>query len=334
MSKKLQNIYVHRNSIALVGALAAAVVVFFVLVYSGSASGNDATPQDERGIIAFNISPGDGLNEISASLKESGAIRSGALFKFYAVITGAALSLKPGAYEIQEHVSLRKLVQRIVAGEDREVVIAIPEGVTIVRIDALLSEAGVISQNALIDYSRSQKSIEGYLFPDTYRFFIGMEVEEVVQKMRASFTEKALPLLQEDEPNSMRNLILASILEKEVPDYEDRTIVAGILLKRLSVGMPLQVDASICYIKEVQTGDKCYPLRRSDLAIDSRYNTYKNNGIPPLPISNPGQEAIRAVLDARQSEYWFYLSDPDTKKTIFSSTLDEHNRNRVKYLNI
>jgi len=170
-------------------------------------------------------------------------------------------------------------------------------------------------------------------------------VEVVLEKILSNFYAKADPLLSSDKENYERNFILASILEKEVPDFEERKIVTGILLKRLEVDMPLQVDATLCYIKsyayslneQKESGvdseiESCYPITKKDKKVDSLYNTYLYKGLPPAPISNPGEEAIQAVLEAKSSPYWFYLSDPRTQKTIFSKTLEEHNINRGRYL--
>ena len=137
----------------------------------------------------------------------------------------------------------------------------------------------------------------------------------------------------ESQENSFEALVKA-VVEKEVPNMEDRRIVAGIIYRRLAIGMPLQIDATICYIKEVANKTStCYPLSDFDFKVDSPYNTYLYRGVPAGAISNPGISAIEAVINPVKTSYLFYLSDPVTKKTIFSETLDRHAQNRVKYLN-
>ena len=103
-------------------------------------------------------------------------------------------------------------------------------------------------------------------------------------------------------------------------------------MKRLKLGMTLQVDAAVCYLKA--RNGRCYPLGKNDFAVDSLYNTYLYRGLPPAPIANPGLSAINAALNPAPSSYIYYLSDPKTGKTVFSETLEEHNENRRKYLNI
>ncbi|MDD4761775.1 MAG: endolytic transglycosylase MltG [Candidatus Pacebacteria bacterium] len=229
--------------------------------------------------------------------------------------------------------------------ESREITVVIYEGQTVREIDDNLKDLGIFKNGeSLLTLSQS---LEGRLFPDTYRFFKNSSAVVVVEKILENFYKKADPLLLKDSENYDRNLILASLIEREVPRFEERKIVAGILLKRLETGMPLQIDASLCYIKshaysinnlakteaEVDSGLKsCYPLTKQDKEVDSPYNTYKYKGLPPAPISNPGEEAIRSVLEAKSSPYWYYLSDPKTKRTIFSKTLEEHIANIRRYL--
>jgi UPF0755 protein len=189
----------------------------------------------------------------------------------------------------------------------------------------------VIRSGALIAVARAQ-NLEGHLFPDTYQFYTDGNVEEVIQEMTTDFNAKAGPLLI-SAPTS--TLIIASIVEKEVPNQQDQEIVAGIILKRLADGMPLDIDATVCYAKllaaPTSTTQAC-SLTTLDFKIDSPYNTYLNKGLPPGPIGNPGTSAITAALHPQSSPYFYYLSDPATGKTIFAKTLDEQNQNRVKYL--
>lgn len=283
----------------------------------------------------FEISPGDGFSEIARRLEDGGFIRHALAFKALSVLTDTATRLKPGRYHLASDLSSIQVLDTLVAGSVPEVEVRIPEGASVYRVDAILAEAGIIRAGSLIDYAASTRpSIEGRLFPDRYRFFEGSEVVSVVRRMYDRFLEKAAPLLPADANEAQRILTLASILEGEVPDYEERRIVAGVLEKRVAEGMPLQVDATICYLKQVRAQEyvKCLPITRLDLDAESPYNTYLNKGWPVGPIGSPGAEAIRAAQDPSPSPYWFYVSDPNTRKTVFARTLDEHRMNRVKYL--
>lgn len=288
------------------------------------------------------IEKGNGINSISQKLHANSIIRSPLAFKLYAIASFKALNLMPGLYALKPAMTTPEVVLMLSAPGRDEISALIPEGKTLKALDGLLGGKGVIVMGSLIKYGGDRgKNFEGFLFPDTYRFLNGSEPEDIIKKMTDNFKSKALPLFTNSEVegsivdffiNSNRNLydklILASLLEKEIPDFADRKIVAGILLKRISAGWPLQVDASVCYLK----AEKCYPLTPLDLKIDSPYNTYLYKGLPPAPIGNPGLEAITAALQPEASPYWFYLTDPRSKKTIFAKTLEEHARNREKYL--
>ncbi len=159
-----------------------------------------------------------------------------------------------------------------------------------------------------------------------------------------NFQNKAWPLIKKCKIsasicrglNDYQILTLASLIEKEVPFAADRGIVSGIFLERLALGVGLQADATLTYIKcggkFVYCGQPA--VSRSDLKLASAYNTYTNKGLPPGPISNPGEEAILAAINPQKSDYFYYLSEPKTKRTIFSRTLEEQIENRSKYLGL
>ena len=205
-----------------------------------------------------------------------------------------------------------------------KVVVTIREGATVNDINKLLREKGVLTEDLPQD-------LEGYLFPDTYEFFVPSDVAVVKAKFGENFNQKVRTVIPvgSSEKDLKEILTKASLIEKEVPDSFERKIVAGIMVKRLKNNIPLQVDASLCYGKD----SPCFPITESDKKVSSPFNTYLYRGLPPHPISNPGVDAILAVLDPLTTPYWFYLSDPKSRKTIFSRTLDEHNDNIVKYLN-
>lgn len=207
-----------------------------------------------------------------------------------------------------------------------KVVVTIPEGATVYDIDKLLREEGILTGESL------SESLEGYLFPDTYEFFVPSNLETVRAKFEENFNRKVRAALPHGlgEEDLKEILIKASLVEKEVPDSAERKVVAGIMVKRLENNIPLQMDASICYFKRESS---CLPITQSDKASDSPWNTYRYRGLPPHPIGNPGADAIAAVMSPVETPYWFYLSNPENKKTVFSRTLDEHNDNIVKYLN-
>jgi UPF0755 protein len=290
----------------------------------------------------FEIRSGDGFFQVGNGLLSAGLIRSAFIFDALLFFSGRMSQLEPGEYQLNQAMSAFSIADELTNSTSNEVTVTIPEGSNIREIDGILSNALVIHSGDLVNF-HGEGNLEGRLFPDTYHFFTGTAVRAVVQKFLDNFNVKAEPTLGFDESQCAanaaceKNLIIASIVEKEVPDPEDQRIVVGILLKRLATNMYLGLDATICYIKQMAdpfSGTGCYPLTALDFKIDSPYNTYSHKGLPPAPIGNPGISAISAALNPESSPYWYYLSDPKTKKTIFAKTLEEQNRNRQRYLGL
>jgi UPF0755 protein len=282
----------------------------------------------------FAIPQGTGFRQIAQNLYDAHLIRSPIAFELFALLEGRAFQLKPGSYRLNAGMDTASIISAISGNGAGEAMVTIPEGSNIYEIDKILSDALVISPGTLIRFP-SAAGLEGKLFPDTYQFYTDANIDDIVQELTDNFNTKAAPILNADPANEKRNLIIASLLEKEVPAEQDQQIVAGIILKRLAANMPLDIDATVCYAKllaaPTSTGG-CYPLTPLDFKINSPYNTYLYKGLPPGPIGNPGVSALTAALHPQSSPYWYYLSDPKTGKTIFAKTLDEQNQNRVKYL--
>lgn len=292
----------------------------------------------------FRIVRGDRFADIGARLSQEGIIKSISVFKLYALFSGRAQKFQPGTYELSRSMSVPEILRTLTTSGSNEVAVTIPEGYTLRDIDALLTAAHVLGKGELLQarpqdfvsgypFLEGAGSFEGFLFPDTYRFERQSPVPHVLSSFLENFREKVWVRLggQEDWYN---RLILASFLEREVPEYEDRRLVAGVLEKRLTLGMLLQVDATISYAKCNGTFLTCEEagVEKGDLDISSPYNTYLRHGWTPTPISNPGEEAVRAAITPKESPYVYYLSARETGETIFAKTLEEHNRNRVKYL--
>jgi UPF0755 protein len=316
--------------------IVAAVFMLIVIAVAGSFffSLDPVAPPPANGALSpaiFQISPGDGFRTIAENLYAAGLIRSPISFDLFSLIDGRAFTLKPGLYKLNPSMDTPQIVSALSGSGAGEATVTIPEGSTIFDVDRILSGALVIRPGALINFTSTQ-NLEGRLFPDTYQFYTNENVADVVTEMTDNFDTKAGSLLA-GTPTS--TLIIASIVQEEVPDQADQELVAGIILKRLADGMPLDIDATVCYAKllahPTSTAQAC-SLSALDLKIDSPYNTYLNKGLPPGPIGNPGTIAIAAALHPQSSPYLYYLTDPATGKTIFARTLDEQNQNRVKYL--
>ena len=277
----------------------------------------------------FIVEKGDGLKLISANLEKDGIIRNSTWFTAYVFYKGLAGNLQAGEYSLNPSLNIIQITNKISKGNviPREVKIIIPEGFTLKQIDARLAEAGLIEIGEL----SIQSHLEGYLFPDTYEFDKKMNLDEIINIMQENFNQKLDDSLRNEIERQKKTIeeiiIMASIIEREVPLYEDSRIVSGVFWNRLRDNYPLQSCATIAYA----LGKDKWIYSVEDTKIDSPYNTYENVGLPPGPICNPGILAIKAAIYPEYTDYYFFLSKPDGE-TVFSRTFEEHQENMAKYL--
>ncbi|MEK7554522.1 MAG: endolytic transglycosylase MltG [Patescibacteria group bacterium] len=289
------------------------------------------------------IRAGEGIREVGRVLHERRLIRSRAAFSLYAIISGSAHQLKPGSYRFEGNLGIPATIRQLVEGP-AEAEVLIVEGDTLKDVETKLVARALISPGALtsvsVDELRGEypflgnaAAFEGFLFPDTYRVTAGAHGITVLRKFLDNFRAKVAPHTKDIEQGTLyRDLIIASLIEREVPGAEDRRLVSGIMKRRLAIGMPLQVDATVSYAKCAGAFQGCPPLTRADFSLKSVFNTYVVRGLPPAPIANPGLDSIVAARSPRISSYLYYLSDPATGKTVFAETLEQHNENRARYL--
>jgi len=277
----------------------------------------------------FLVEKGEGLKTVAANLEKENLIRQKFWFMAYVFYQGWTGQLKAGEFILSSSRAVPEIARQITGKAlSQEIEITIPEGFTLKKIDARLAAAGLIKEGELLADSRK---LEGYLFPDTYRFGKSDSFNEIIAKMTDNFNQKVDQNLRDEIIRQKKTLeeivVMASIIEKEVANDEDRRIVSGIFWQRLKDNYPLQSCATIAYALGI---DK-WRYSTNDTKIDSPYNTYQNAGLPPRPIASPGLEAIKAAIYPQATDYYFFLSTPNGE-TIFSKTLEEHNLNKVKYL--
>lgn len=268
--------------------------------------------------------------EITNLLEENHVVRSSTFLYLVLLWRHDPSGVQAGTFLFQEPLSVFKIADRITSPGDTKnlVSLTLPEGFT-------LSEYAEISAKVLPDFSTEQflketDGLEGMLFPDTYFVPVDFTTEEIVTLLKDTYEQKISSLRDEINKTNFSEyeiLILASLIEREANTEESMRIVSGILQNRLDEGMRLQVDASLEYI----LNRPLHTLTAEDLEIDSSYNTYLYNGLPPTPIGNPGLQSIRAVLDPIESQYFFYITDKDGN-FYYSKTFDEHQDNIAKYL--
>jgi UPF0755 protein len=296
----------------------------------------------------FEIQSGQGIKEIGEALKRQGLIRSPFWFKAYVWLSDAQAKMQAGQYSISRSLSLAQIVGIFSEGKIIEdgIWLAIPEGFTLKQIKARLAESGIESaenfgdetidafeaEYDILGDAPDQAGLQGFLFPDTYKFKKDVGAKDVIIKMLDNFDGKITPKMRQDIKGQGRSVFeivtMASILEKEVRGLNDKKLASGIFWKRINDRYPLQSDATLSYIFE----DKKDRHSIEETKVDSPYNTYKYIGLPPGPINNPGLEAIEAAIYPQETDYYFFLTKPDTGEAVFSKTLEEHNENKLKYL--
>ncbi|MCX6788092.1 MAG: endolytic transglycosylase MltG [Candidatus Kaiserbacteria bacterium] len=276
------------------------------------------------------IGRGASAPAIAGQLATAQVIRHPALLQIALRLSGASERVQAGAYLFAKPENLFVVAYRISSGTYGlpPVRITFPEGITVRQIAALISE--MLPEVAAADFLKAARPHEGYLFPDTYLFPPSADTASILALLRANFDTKIAPLAADIAASgrSISDIVtLASLVEKEGRTTESRRMVAGILLNRLKLGMPLQVDAVFGYIN----GRDTYSPSLADLIINSPYNTYTHKGLPPGPICNPGMDALQAVLHPTKSSYLYYLTGKDDRMH-YATTFAEHQANRQKYL--
>ena len=279
----------------------------------------------------IDVPEGITLDQAVRHLEKENLVRSSLLTRFFILVLDDESSVRAGDYYFEEPLNSWDMAKRIVAGDFglTPIKVTIPEGATTYQIADILEER--LGRFDAVTFLARTKDKEGYLFPDTYYFMPNATIEEVVETMEETFTERIAELQNRIEAFGRpldEVITMASLLEKEARTLESRRTIAGILWNRLSIDMPLQVDAVFGYIAGTETFHPNY----SDLEVESPYNTYKNKGLPPGPIANPGLRSIEAAVTPINSDYIFYLTGRDGNM-YYSETYAEHLRNKQLYLN-
>lgn len=321
------------------------LILFIILSVLGVLWWRDKSeaPSQDPSLSNFVITRGSAASQVGRKLEEQGFIKSSLAFKIYIQVTSKAKKVPAGEYRLPKNLGLSNLISELEKGP-AEIWVTIPEGLRREEILGIFTSEFVLKgeekeafENEFMELS---KESEGYLFPDSYLFPRTVKAKAVFDKLRTTFDLKVDEEMKADIPNgfSLNEIItLASILERETKSDEERPIVAGILVKRLNAGWPLQADASVQYgVASTKCKGKIecewWPiLTKEDLDISSKFNTYKYTSLPPGPIANPGLSSIKGAIYQEESPYWFYIHDPEG--TIhYAATIEEHNSNIRKYL--
>lgn len=280
----------------------------------------------------FVVKKGDSTEDIARSLEEEGLIKDAFAFRIFLLSSKVDKKIEAGSFRLNSNLSTQEIAEELQHGKlDKWVTLV--EGLRVEEMAEELAEDFDISKKKFIGLAE-----EGYMFPDTYLIPTDASEEKIASILKKNFDQKVDNTIRQQAKQSgltfEQLVILASIVERESKDDDDRPIIAGILLKRLGENIPLAVDATIQYLLGYQKEEKSWwkkELTAADLAIDSPYNTRKVVGFTPKPICNPGLSSIRAVASPKDSPYYYYIHDKKGKAH-FAETFEEHNSNIEKYL--
>lgn len=320
-----------------------ALLLAFSLALAGWAMYEWRQPyQGYEGSLRLDLEPGTSAFETARLLEERGVIRNRWLFWIrYAASRGT--TLKAGEYSFDRPLRPRDVYQKLIRGDVLLYSVTIPEGSDRFDMARILHrDLGIDPQvflpasgkaEAIRDLDPGAVTLEGYLFPETYRFPRGVTAEQVIAAMLGQFRRVLLtqiPAELRPPPEELRSAVaLASLVEKETPASSERAVVAGVFRKRLKIGMPLQCDPTVIYAARLE-GRTIGKLKLSDLEINSPYNTYRHAGLPPGPIASPGAASLLAALKPAETEFLYFVSD-DRGGHFFSKTLAEHNQKVARY---
>lgn len=278
------------------------------------------------------INRGEGTRLIAEKLYDEGAVSNDGIFLLGLFVNRANGKLKAGEYLIEANASMQDIMRMLVSGKSVQYKVTIPEGLTTLQILRRIEE------NEILVGDVDETVPEGALLPDTYNFTRGATRADVIKRMRDAQTKLLdgiwnnrvadLPIASPQEA-----LVLASIVEKETGLASERRRVAGVFINRLRKNMRLQSDPTIVYGIVGGEGPLGRPIRKSDIAQRTDYNTYQIDGLPPTPIANPGKAAIEAVLNPAETKDLFFVAD-GTGGHAFAETLEEHNRNVLRWREI
>lgn len=311
-----------------------------------------AKPLDRFGVYKdFKIFQGESVSRISQDLADEDIIKNSLYFRLYVWREGIAKSIQAGEYNLSGGMNIIQIADIITQGKvvDREATVLIPEGLTIGEIENILAGKNLLEKGDFVAATGSAEAqkyygsfdffggkpnasnLEGYIFPDTYKFYIDAKPEDMIRKILANFGAKFDSEMRAEANRQGKSiyeiLTLASIVQAESSGPDDMKIIAGIFENRLAIGKALEADSTINFI----TGKKMRQASFKDLEINSPYNTYKYAGLPPGPIDNPGLDAIKAVIWPQKTDYLYFLHTPEGQ-TIYSKTYQEHLKNKAKYL--
>lgn len=315
------------------------LVVFLFAVLAGGAAWLVLAPYGPETATLVDVTPGSSAVAIGRKLEAAGVVRSRYAFDLVRWLRRG--KLQAGVYQFDHPAPVTEVYTRIARGDVVTISLTVPEGANVFDIATRVEQAGLgthqefmaasVSQVGLIaDLDPGARSLEGYLFPDTYRFPPKATAVQIVTAMVRRFRAVAGQLGLKE--NVREVVTIASLVGRETAVDAERPLVASVFENRLAKNMPLRTDPSVIYGLEL-AGKWRGAIYASDLTRDTPYNTYLHAGLPPGPVANPGILSLRAAMDPAKTNYLYFVAAGTDAQghSLFAETLDEHNRNVAEY---
>lgn len=283
------------------------------------------------------VEQGDTLSSVADKLEEAGVIESSTVFKLESRVQGGETEIKAGEYRLVPGEDSEQILETLSSGESVSAFnITVPEGLTLEQTARVVEEEGSIPTEEFeaaagrTDYGYdfledpAVRTTEGFLFPKKYEFERGVDAAQIVDRLLQQYLleKEGLDFAGAQDRFNLTEyelVTVASLVEKESANPEERSLIAGVIYNRIRSGMPLQIDATVQYA----LGKAKEDLKLDDLDVDSPYNTYKNPGLPPGPIASPSRESIQAALEPAETEYLYYVLEADGEEHFFTDDYDE-----------
>lgn len=317
------------------------VLVMIVVIKLNYSKAIETPNSDSSEKVTLQIESGESVDSVVDKLVEYGLLRDkwANYFKLYLKLENVSEKIQAGIYEMPKDLSIKEIARTIQQAKGLDIWITIPEGLRKDEIAEILNSELTKGENTLFEkdtflslttdsdfiltlgFPYQLTNLEGYLFPDKYAFSKESMTADILKALITNFQTKA------GVKDSYEEIIIASLVEREGYNAEDRPMIADIIKRRLEEGWLLEIDASLLYPEK----DWTHVITNEDKEKDNPYNTYKKAGLPPTPICNPGLEAINATRNPKENNYYFYIHDPEGNAH-FAETYAEHNRNVQEYL--
>jgi UPF0755 protein len=303
---------------------------------------------DDPATLVFTVEPGESVGQIASHLQREGLIRDAELFRLYLRYAKLDSGVEAGQFTLKKTMTIPQIAQALQSGRRDELSLTIPEGRRLEEVAVLVAQQTPISATTFLSLARDAKawtsqypflselpagaSLEGYLFPDTYRLPQDATAADVIARMLANLDYRLTRKMRDDLASQKRTLFqavaLASIVEREAVVEKERPIIASVYLNRLTSGMALDADPTVQYGMASARGNAPWwpQLTQEDYrSVKSPYNTYLNPGLPPGPIASPGLSSLQAAIDPAQTDFFFFRASCSHDGThLFSKTLEEH----------